>query len=292
MVNHQPHSLDGIFSALSDPTRRAVLARLSEAPELSITTLAKPFAMSLPAVLKHLDVLEGAGLIARRKSGRTVSCRLNAVPMQEAQRWLARYERFWSSRLDSLERYLVEEAIQETSTASPPAHLDATSNPTPNVEQVPCPPTLSPPKSAVTASAQPSLTITRKLPASPERCFRAWSDPQALKQWFGPSDVEVVVAESDPRVGGRYRILMRSPGGEEHDVGGVFREVVANRKLVFTWAWRSTPERQSLVTVEFEPDGGATALTLTHEQFADEGARDRHRHGWTGSLGKLAAFLG
>jgi DNA-binding transcriptional ArsR family regulator len=95
MVNHQPCSLDGIFAALSDPTRRAVLARLSETSQLSITMLAAPFAMSLPAVLKHLDVLEVAGLIERRKSGRTVSCRLNAAPLQDAQRWLAHYERFW-----------------------------------------------------------------------------------------------------------------------------------------------------------------------------------------------------
>ena len=111
----------------------------------------------------------------------------------------------------------------------------------------------------------------------PNHCFRACGSVQA---------------ETDPRVGGRYRILARSPSGEEHDVSGVFREVVPNRKLVFTWAWRSTPERQSLVTVEFVPEGTATALTLTHEQFADEGARDRHRHGWTAILDKLNAFVG
>lgn len=147
-------------------------------------------------------------------------------------------------------------------------------------------------ESAAATSAKPSLTITRKLAASPERCFRAWTDPQALMRWFGPGAAEVVSAEADPRVGGRYRVVMRAPGGEEHDVSGEFREVVANRRLVFTWAWRSTPERQSLVTIEFVPEGGATALTLTHEQFADEAARDRHHHGWTGSLEKLAAFVG
>jgi uncharacterized protein YndB with AHSA1/START domain len=139
---------------------------------------------------------------------------------------------------------------------------------------------------------KPSLTLTRKLPVTPDRCFRAWTDPQALKQWFGPGDLEVLLAEADPRVGGRYRIVMRSPGGDEHDVSGEFREIVANRKLVFTWAWRGTPERQSLVTIEFVPDGAATALTLTHEQFADEAARDRHHYGWSGSLDKLAAFVG
>ena len=145
---------------------------------------------------------------------------------------------------------------------------------------------------AAAALSKPSLTITRKLPAPPERCFRAWTDPEALKRWFGPGATEVLLAETDLRVGGRYRVVMRSPSGEEHDVSGEFREVVANRKLVFTWAWGSTPERQSLVTVEFVPEGAATALTLTHEQFADEAARDRHRHGWTGSLEKLAAFVG
>jgi len=88
-----------------------------------------------------------------------------------------------------------------------------------------------------------------------------------------------------------YRVVLRSPGGEEREVSGEFREVVANRKLVFTWAWRSTPERQSLVTVDFAPAGDATALTLTHEEFADEAARERHHQGWTGSLGKLAVFV-
>src|SRR5215467_6834411 len=110
MVNYEPDPLNGLFAALSDPTRRAVLARLSEAPELSVTALAAPFAMSLPAVLKHLVVLEVAGLIRRRKSGRTVSCRLNAAPLQEAQRWLRHYERFWADRLDALARYLADEA--------------------------------------------------------------------------------------------------------------------------------------------------------------------------------------
>ena len=145
---------------------------------------------------------------------------------------------------------------------------------------------------AAATRPKPSLTITRKLPAPPDRCFRAWTDPEALKRWFGPGANEVVLAETDPRVGGRYRLVMRSPAGEEHEVSGEFREVVANRKLVFTWAWRSTPERQSLVTVELVPAGDVTALTLTHEQFADEAARDRHHHGWTGSLDRLAAFVG
>ena len=72
-------------------------------------------------------------------------------------------------------------------------------------------------------------------------------------------------------------------------INGVYREVVRNKKLVFTWAWRSTPERE-LVTVLIEPDGDGSLLTLTHEQFFDEAARDRHSHGWTGSLDKLERY--
>ena len=79
--------------------------------------------------------------------------------------------------------------------------------------------------------------------------------------------------------------------GEEHDVSGVYREVVPNQKLVFTWAWRTTPERESLVTVTFKPDGDGTLLTLLHEQFFDEAARDRHAYGWTGTLDKLEKFF-
>jgi DNA-binding transcriptional ArsR family regulator len=106
-------SLDRTFSALADPTRRALLARLSDADALSISDLAKPFAMSLPAVMKHLDVLAEAGLVTREKNGRTVSCRLKAAPMQEANDWLNRYQRFWSDRLDQLAAFLEEDSCPQ-----------------------------------------------------------------------------------------------------------------------------------------------------------------------------------
>ena len=138
---------------------------------------------------------------------------------------------------------------------------------------------------------KPSLTLKRRLRATPEKVFRAWTDQQKLARWFGPGEVEPVHVDIDARVGGRYRIVMRTPDGEEHDVGGIYREVVPNEKLVFTWAWKSTPERESIVTVLIKPDGDGSLLTLIHEQFFDEAARDRHQHGWTGSLDKLERFV-
>jgi uncharacterized protein YndB with AHSA1/START domain len=101
-----------------------------------------------------------------------------------------------------------------------------------------------------------------------------------------------VEAIFEPTVGGRFMIHGRSAGsGEDHRVSGIVREVIPNRKVVYTWSWQSTPERESLVTVEFKPDGDGTLFTLTHEQFFDESARDRHTMGWTSAIDKLESYL-
>jgi uncharacterized protein YndB with AHSA1/START domain len=143
----------------------------------------------------------------------------------------------------------------------------------------------------MSVAVKPSLTLKRRYNAPPAKVFSAWTDPKKLGRWFCPPANEPLVAESDARVGGRYRIVVRAPSGEEHDVSGTFREVVPDRKLVFTWAWRTTPERESLVTVELEGDGEGTLLTLTHERFYDEAARDRHQAGWGAILDRLAREL-
>ena len=103
MVNYS--ELDRTFAALVDPTRRAMLARLERENSASVSELAKPFAIKLPAVMKHLDVLDDAGLITRSKVGRTVTVRLSPEPLREAMDWLRRYERFWSASLDRLAAY-------------------------------------------------------------------------------------------------------------------------------------------------------------------------------------------
>jgi uncharacterized protein YndB with AHSA1/START domain len=136
-------------------------------------------------------------------------------------------------------------------------------------------------------STKPSLTLKRRMNAPPAKVYEAWTDAKKIPHWFGPENAEVLHATTDVRVGGRFRIVFRAPDGEEHHVGGSYREVVPNEKLVFTWAWRTTPERESLVTIALRRDGEGTVLTLMHEQFADEAARDRHARGWNGTLDKL-----
>jgi uncharacterized protein YndB with AHSA1/START domain len=138
----------------------------------------------------------------------------------------------------------------------------------------------------------PAVIFTRHYKATPEKVWRAWTDPQALAQWFGPDDGGLVaLAELDVRVGGRYHIRFGVPGDEEHNVSGVYQEVVPNKKLVFSWAWQSTPERVSRVTVVLQPESGGTELIFRHEQFFDEAARDRHEEGWGGAFIKLDRLL-
>src|ERR1700730_12557244 len=135
------------------------------------------------------------------------------------------------------------------------------------------------PKSSAAGDAglvgRPSLTFKRRLNAPPAKVYAAWTDPQRIIHWFGRADArrESFQADIDPKVGGR------------------FREVVPNRRLLFSWAWHSTPERESQVTVSLQPDGAGTLMTVHHEQLFDTAARDGHERGWIASLDQLEKSL-
>jgi DNA-binding transcriptional ArsR family regulator len=112
VVKYTDPDLNRTFAALVDQTRRTILARLGREDGVSITELARPFPITLPGIMKHLDVLEDAGLITRSKEGRTVTVRLRPDPMKDALDWLRRYERFWSRRLDRLAAYAEREEVR------------------------------------------------------------------------------------------------------------------------------------------------------------------------------------
>lgn len=136
-------------------------------------------------------------------------------------------------------------------------------------------------------SAKPSLTLKRHIKAPPAKVYQAWTEPEKIVQWFGPDSGKVVSAETDLRVGGRYRVVFHTEDGEQHDVSGEYTEVVTNERLAFSWRWRTMPERESKVTLTFKGEGATTMLTLLHEQFFDQAARDGHEQGWNGALDKL-----
>ena len=147
---------------------------------------------------------------------------------------------------------------------------------------------------SVDTAVKPRLTIKRHIKASPAKVFAAWTDPEKMKLWMGPGGYKIPEADADAHVGGRYRIVMLSPEGKKPAVGGIYREVIATEKLVFTWTWDPAPgdtPYESLVTVLLKPDGDGTLLTLTHERLFDEEACDGHEAGWKGSLDKLEKFV-
>ena len=136
-----------------------------------------------------------------------------------------------------------------------------------------------------------SLTITRTLTAAVERVFAAWTDPALLSRWMAPGEMRVTEAIADATVGGKYRIVMLGKDGEEHVTGGVYREIVPNRRIVKTWQWQ-TSQVETLVTVDFRAiDAETTELTVTHERFVEIHARDMHEQGWGGCLAKLVRMF-
>jgi uncharacterized protein YndB with AHSA1/START domain len=139
-----------------------------------------------------------------------------------------------------------------------------------------------------------TLRLTRTFAAPREKVFRAWTEPQALKKWWGPHGYETPSAEVDLRVGGRYRFGMRKlPDGEIFYLSGVYREVSPPERLVYTWLWerQDVDFGETLVTVEFLDRGGETEVVLTHELFPNAEERDRHNQGWNSTLDRLGAVL-
>lgn len=142
------------------------------------------------------------------------------------------------------------------------------------------------------------VRLTRTFAAKPERVFRAWTDPDEVRVWFGPKDVTVTAAAIDLRVGGTYIFTMKMASGAVAHNYGVYREIVAAERLVFTWRLTmhqtdgtTTNSGESLVTATLQAHAGTTELTLTHERLMTDDARAGVTYGWTGSFDKLAEII-
>ncbi len=147
-----------------------------------------------------------------------------------------------------------------------------------------------------TESVLPPVRVVKIINAPRDAVFAAWIDPIVLAKWFGPPEVSVSEAEIDARIDGAYRIVMRGDSGAVHENFGVYRELVVQERLVFTWCItrRGSEEaaRESLVTVEFRAHGESmTEITLTHELLKSEDARRGVRHGWSTSFMTLEEIL-
>jgi uncharacterized protein YndB with AHSA1/START domain len=134
-----------------------------------------------------------------------------------------------------------------------------------------------------------SLTLVRRIKARPSIVFDALTTPEGIALWWGPDDGPVLVAETDPRVGGRFRVRFRMLDGSEHESSGEYLEVVKPERLSMSWRWRGGAEDpgESRVEIRLRAVAEGTELTLTHSRLHDEETRRSHEQGWTGALAKL-----
>ena len=146
-----------------------------------------------------------------------------------------------------------------------------------------------------TPSTDTTLVMKRTFAAPRAKVFEAWTAPAMLGRWFAASDAyQPVVAEVDLRVGGKYRMGMKhQEKGTVHTATGVYREIVQDERLVFTWEWEGDgPEGESLITVSLTETAGKTEMIFKHEFFPTKESRDEHEKGWTGCFSKLGETVG
>jgi len=135
-----------------------------------------------------------------------------------------------------------------------------------------------------------ALTITRTFDVPVQQLFDAWTDPAQVMQWMGPGEVKCVDVQVDLKVGGAYRIHMRSDEGD-HVAIGEYLELSPPDHLKFTWSWESGAVVDTIVTLDFRPEGKGSELTLTHDNFVGQEAMEKHTQGWNGCLAKLTDYL-
>ena len=260
-----PVQLDAVFAALADPTRRAILARLATG-EAAVNELAAPFAMSQPAISKHLKVLERAGLVSRGRDAQRRPRRLETRPLAEASEWIERYRRLWEANYARLDALLDE--LRKIETSRNQARTQATIE-----EKTPMPETGT---LQVTTPSEREIALTRVFDAPRRLIFDAHTKPELVRRWLlGPPGWTMPVCEIDLRVGGRYRwVWKKEKTGDEMGIGGVYREIAAPERLVaterFDESWYPGEAVNTLVLVEH---GGQTTLTQT-SLYESRAARD------------------
>jgi len=226
--------LDSAFAALADPTRRAILARLSLG-EASVGDLMKPFALTQPTISKHLKVLEKAGLIERGRDAQRRPRRLNPAGLKAASDWLEPFRKEWEQRFDNLDRHLAATTSRgrlnmPAAAAHPFARTDF------SVDE-----------------AAHTIRFVRSLPGTPERAFAAWTDPRQVALWWDPTGVPLPRCEIDLRVGGAFAFVSRDH--PEMPFSGVYKEISPPNRLMFD-AFGAEGR------VSLEPSGSGTEMIV------------------------------
>ncbi len=288
-----PAALDATFSALADPTRRAILARLARG-EASVMELAQPFAMSQPAISKHLKVLERAGLIARGRDAQRRPCRLVGAPLQEVSAYAEGYRAFWESSFDALDGVLEDLKRQEpggaatttrgagaaTTTRAAGAthraqraarhrdhrdprrhdHQGSRQAARRHRQEIPASAGEAMSKLKLLTGAPNEIVMEREFDAPRHLVIKAMSTPELVKRWLGGVRATVTSVTIDWRVGGRYRYEFLIHGGGTFSFSGVIQELGEDR-VVQTEVFDDQPG-ESIVTTTYVEHGGKTTMRL------------------------------
>lgn len=288
--------LSATFAALADPTRRAILARLIEG-EAPVTELARPFAMSLPAISKHLKTLERAGLIERSRHAQWRPCRIEAAPLKQVADWVESYRRLWGSAstasTTTSPRCSGQRRARNCRTTTWNAETARRRNPMATSD-------------GERASWAGGLIVERVFEAPRALVWQAWTEPEHFRRWYGPSGMTTHTCEIDFRVGGRYLFGLGSPEGFDYWNTGVYRQIVAPERFVATMCLADKegnvvpashygmPEGApsvTLLTVILDDLGdGKTKLTLTQAGWPDAMAEGAGT-GWNQAFDKLDAVF-
>ena len=274
--------LDKTFAALANSTRRAILARLAEG-EATVNELAEPFEMTLPAISKHIKVLERAGLVTRGQRAQYRPCAIDGAPLQQVSTWAEQYRPVWEARFDRMDDYLAQ--FQPRKTGERERRANAMTD---------------------NLGSQDAVVIERSFDAPVDLIWQMWTDPEHFKAWYGPDGASIPVAKMDVRVGGTRLVCMamQTPDGPmQMWFAGEYTEVVENERLVYTEFMSDehgnvlspsdtgAPEAHPMTTevrVELDDVGGRTKMVMTHSGVP---AGSAGATGWTMALAKLAAYV-
>jgi uncharacterized protein YndB with AHSA1/START domain/DNA-binding HxlR family transcriptional regulator len=246
-------ALSHILKAAGDTTRRQILTLLVQEGALRVTALAAYFDMSLNAVSKHIKVLEEAGLVTRRTSGREHFIAAELEPLKLTEGWFGQLKSIWELRLAALANVMIEKDDD---------------------------------------MKELELTVKQTIAASRENVFNAWLSPTLLAKFMrtAADGMEAKNVTTDPVKGGRFSIVMITPD-REIPHAGTYLEIAPHSRLAFTWESPHSLD-DSVVTIDFtEPSPGATEITLHQVKFKSEQARDGHIGGWTAIMGYIEGSL-
>jgi len=264
MVNNSA-SLGNVFQALADPTRRAVIQRLSAGPA-STKELAQPFGMALPSFMQHLSTLENSGLIASKKVGRVRTWQIEQEQIAAAEAWLIEQRALWEARTDRLADFVEEWHESET-------RMSETSN---------------------------EFNVSRIIKAPCHLVWKAWTTPEHLEKWWCPRPMTCKIVNFDLRPGGAFEMLMRDPSGGEMPQTGAFLEIVPEERIVFTTAltarWRPAASFLPITaTISMSDDNGVTRYE-THVLYKNDEERQqlgdmRFETGWSMAIDQLGELV-